>query len=320
MQSDNIIKLTVGAVLGVVLLFSLALPLMTDAASNEKTFTNDGYYTLDKVDDATERVIVWEKANPDVLTIDGIALSMSFAELNRSYTLIGSENMIIRYQKQVGLTGIQGYYTNAGYVSFHTNSAADIGDTITVTVSAGNVTLATNGASPLNRDLGAVGTDAYIINPTDTGDYLFVMKKANTPAYLLGDSEIKFLGVSVAQAGPDAIALYGTGSIDGGVQISTIYKPASITTVSYSEPVATDSSIAGFENLYKLDKYNFTITYDANTYDATYSYFIVPAEVTANKTVQVDDAEISLISLIPLLLMVSLVLGVVAFAVRARLA
>lgn len=316
-MDNKLVMISIAAVIGIIVLGSVLMPIMNDATAKEDTFTNEGYYTMDSVTDESSRIITWSKATPTKITIDGGDFDMSFAEVNRSYTLIGSESLIVRYQKDSSVTGIQ-LYGGSTYTSFHTGSAATAGDTITITLDAGDVTVLTDGTSPLSVTK-SVGTDAYIINPTNDGDYSYVMKKADKAAFVLGDSTIKFLGVSVA-AGPSGIAIYGTGSIDDGMTLSTIYKQNTITSVTYSDPVVTDEEVSGYvEDVYKLDKYNFTITYDSSTYDATYSYFLVPAEVTAERSVHFTDGQNAIFAAIPVMIILAVLLGVVALVIRSRM-
>lgn len=284
--------------------FGAMLPIFQDVTATEDTFTNEGYYTMDKIDNDTERVITWSRSTPDKITIDGVDFDMSFAETNKSYTLIGSESVILRYQVDSSVKGIQVY--GSEYVGFHTGSAESAGTNLTITLSSGSFTYVTDGTSPLNKTF-SVGTDAYVINPSTQGQYAFVMKKSNIPAYVLADSDIRFLGVSVT-GGPNGIAIYGIGNVEDGMTLSTIYKPNTITTVTYTDPVVTDSEINGYVDLYTLDKYTFTITYDANTYDATYSYFLVPSEVTAEKSIHGDDGFNTIVDLIPLVIGMGLLL------------
>ena len=200
--------------------------------------------------------------------------------------------------------------------------AAEAGDKATITLASGTVNFASNGTSPLNRTVTDIGDDAYIINADNSGEFTVVMKKANTQAYVLNDSVIRFMGVSVA-AGPNGIALYGIGSLDDGMTLSTIYTNTTVSDVTYSDPVPTDTAVNGFNDLYSLDKYTFTISYSDNgtpkTFDATYSYFLVPAEVTAERTQHLDEAEIALVNALPILIIIGLVLtGVGAIFIRNR--
>ena len=303
---NRITGLVIALVVGGLLVGGLLIPSIEGMTATETTFENEGYYTMDALDATTESTITWEKSNIDILNVNGTDIDMSnfVGSGHTSFTLIGGESIVLRYEKTSStFAGIQGYGVGGRYISFHSNSVDTVGDKLTITVSNGAVNVATNGESPINYDFNDVA--GFIINPAGTGNYA-VMKRADIPANVLGDSSVYLIGVSVA-AGPNAIALYGVGSVDDGVDISTVYKPNSITTVSYSEPVATYTEVAGYDDLYKLDKYQFTITYDTSTYDATYSYFIVPAEVTAEKTHQMDATQIAMFGVISILGIVALV-------------
>ena len=302
-MENKFIALAVGLTVGVIMLSGFLWPVVSDATATATTFANEGYYTMDEVTNDTVTTIEWEKANPDTLIVDDVPFDMSFAETNKSYTIIGSDSMILRYLKDTTNRGVMIFSNdpNAAYVSFHTGTAATSGDKVTITLSNNSVTFITDGTTPINKTVADIGDDAYVINPTGTGNYSVVMKKADIPAYVLGDSTIRFMGVSVA-GGPGGIALYGIGTLDDGIEISTIYTNNTTTDVSYSDPEPTDTEISGYDSLYSLDKYTFTISYTDNgtpkTFDATYSYFLIPNEVTAEKSWHLDTTQIALVAAI----------------------
>ena len=317
MDTKELTAILVVAMVGCVIVAGF-VPVVGESVTASTTFANDGYYTMDKLDENTARVIEWEKASPNQITIDGEPFLMSFAELNKSYTLVGSETLILRYQAEATTTGLQ-VYSSEGYVSFHLNTSADNGDKVTVTIENNTLSFVTNGTTPLTKTYTSLGTDGYIINGDGTGDYA-VMKKSNVPANVLGDSNIRLIGVCV-RGGPTGIAIYGNGTIDDGITLSTIYSASGIT-VTYSEPVANDTAVNGYVDLYKLNNYTFTITYtngqDTGTYDATYSYFIVPVSVTAEKTIHADDNTASIISMVPFILIMGIVLMFISVVLVRR--
>ena len=317
MNANDLIKLVVGVVVGALMLSAILIPTINSATTTERTFTNDGYYTMNQLDTATEATITWEKSNIDIVNVNGIDVDMSdFVGTNHtSFTLIGGESIVVRYEKtSTTFAGIQAYGSNGVYASFHSNTATETGNKITITVSEGTVNVLTDGSTPLTRTF--TNVSGYIINPDGTGDYA-IMKRADIPAYVHGDSEIRLIGVSVS-AGPNAIALYGAGTLNDGITLTTIYQPSNVTTVTYSEAVATDSTVSGYEDLYKLEKYEFTINYDENSYNATYSYFIVPVSITAELTGHASEDEIKILEVIPMLVTVGLILGVVGVAFSRR--
>ena len=324
MNTKTMIELVVGVVVGLIVLSAALMPVIHTATTTEKTFLNEGYYTMDAITESTTHVIEWEKSNPTILIIDDEPVDMSWTDVTKSYTLIGSDTMVVRYERGANDTaGVQMFTTTVGaqYLSFHSNSAATAGDKATITLSNSTVSFVTDGTAPLDKTITDIGTDAYVINPTNTGDYTIVMKRADTPAYVKGDSTIRFIGVSVS-SGPNGIALYGIGTLDDGMTLSTIYTNNTVTDVAYSDPVPTDTAVSGYDDLYSLDKYNFTISYTDNgtpkTFDATYSYFLIPNEVTAEKSIHADATTIELLGVIPILIIVGLIVGIAAVVVSRR--
>lgn len=323
MEIKDLTAILVVAMVGCVLVAGF-IPVVGESVASSTTFVNDGYYTMDAITEETVRIIEWEKSTPNILTIDGVSMNMSWTDVTKSYTLIGSEEMVFRYERGANNTaGVQLFSTtaSASYLSFHSNTSAETGDKVTITLESETVSFVTNGTNPINKTVTNIGTDAFVINPTNDGDFTVVMKKANIPAYVLNDSIIRFIGVSVI-SGPNGIALYGIGTIDDGIDISTIYTSNTTTNVSYSEPVATVTEVNGYNDLYSLDKYTFTISYTDNgtpkTFDATYSYFLVPAEVVAEKTLHADDNTASIVSMIPFILIMGIVLMFVGVVLVRR--
>ncbi len=295
--------LVVALVIGIVLVTSAVVPLASDY-SEAKTFKNEGYYTMDKVTDETNSVIVWERSSPEKINIDGTDFSMSFAEIGRSYTLIGSESLIVRFDK----FGSNSYTINAWDTSTYFNMGN--GSTVTITLTNGSVTCASDRSDiPNYSQTYSVGDDCYIINPNGTGDHAFIMKKSTVPAYLNGDSTIIFMGITQLDPNNSGIyaCIYGIGSLEDGIELSTIYAPNSITTITYGEAEPTYTEDKNYIDLYLLDKYDFTINYDDSEAAATYSYFIVPAEVTADP--DNPAAYKNLVKVVPLMAFIMLVVA-----------
>ena len=304
MNVRNIIMVSITVAIGAVILAGVLVPAVAQGMKTEETFTNEGFYSMNLVGENDEIVIEWTKETPNVITIDGNEFDMSFVQTNLSYTLVGNEDFVIRYQKDNTVTGIQSY-GGATYQSFHTGTSS--GTKVTITVTATGATYQTDTTSPINTTYSTTNP-IYVITDGE-GEYSYVMKNANKPAYVFGDSNIYFIGVSVS-AGPNGIGVYGSGTLDDGVELSTIYKPGSITTVTYSDPIPTYTKVTGYNDLYSLEKYNFTITYDDNSYDATYSYFIVPAEVTAELAIHADSTTRTLLSIIPIFVALGLIVAI----------
>lgn len=320
-MKTNTLALAITLTIGVILTGALLVPVLNSTTEVERTFTNEGYYTMDAVTDSTVRVIEWDKSTPDTITIDGEPFDMSFVTVNNSYTLIGSDSTILRYINVSTAKGVMIFSndSNAAYVSFNTGSAEAAGTKATITLENNSLSFVTDGTTPINKTVSDIGNDAFAINPDATGEYVVVMKQSNVPAYVLGDSTIRFMGISVA-SGPGGIGIYGVGNLTDGMELTTIYTNNTTTDVTYSSPTPTDAKVNGFNNLYTLDKYTFTISYSDDgtpkTYDATYSYFLVPAEVTAEKSQHLDSGEIAILNALPILVIVALLMvavGAIAY-------
>ena len=311
-MNTKIVGISIAAVIGIIVLGSVLMPILDDATAVNEKFTNEGYYNMDLVEDNSSTVIRWEKASPSIFTIDGESFDMSaFTSLNRSYTIIGSDTLVCRYYPQTTRTLVQVYTNTNDYYAYSTQ------DTMTyveLSISNGTLTI-TSDKSDYSSGTVSIGTECFVINPT--GEYA-VMKKATDPAYVLGDSPIRFIGVT-GSSSANTFGTYGTGSIDDGMDLSVLYLGSSYTSVTFSDPTPTMTPVDGFKSLYSLDKYDFTATVDGSDQGVTYSYFIVPSEVTAEKAQHLSDNQNQLLAVIPLLIIVAILLGVVALVVRSRM-
>lgn len=315
-MDNKIVMISIAAVIGIIVLGSVLMPILDDATTVNETFTNEGYYTLDKVTSDTNAVITWNTTTPTTLTVNDTTLDMTEIGSGRSYTIAGSDTFVLRYLDNNTNVFLQCFGTK--YTSVIANGENSIDVTITISGGTLNFYATDGGDSPINEDY-SIGTDCYMINPTNTGDYVAVMKKADVPAYVLNDSTFTLIGVSISDYS-SGIALYGKGSIDDGVTVSTLYKPNSVTTVTYSEPVITDEELTAYNDLYSLDKIQFNITRDNQSPVAvTYSYFIVPAEVTAERSVHFTDGQNAIFAAIPVMIILAVLLGVVALVIRSRM-
>lgn len=286
--------------IGVLLLASLALPLLTEAASANSTFTNDGYFKMTKYGTTDEITIIFDSTDSSHLTVnDELVTLPDLADIGLNVSLIASEIFCLRYN------------TNSTFQCFsgNSNTGVSVGEDWSFTATGGTATFTnttTNDSRTITYD------NLYIIN--NDGDW--VMKKSTVPAYVNDDSF--FMGVGLT-AGSSAIGIVGlnvSGSIEDGATI-TAWRGTGLT---FTDIEIDESSVNSHINLYKLNKVTFTATdADNDTLDITYSYFIVPYQVTAEKATHLDNTESTLIDLIPLLLAVALVLGIIAYAIRARL-
>lgn len=294
------------------LIFGALLPVWADTTASEDTFTNEGYYSMDKVTDETETVISWSISAPNIVNIGSKTMDMSTLP-SKSFTLLGSDSLIIRYYNNGSDIFMQAF--GAYYMSLISNSQS--ATTFTATVSGGSVDIVIDSTPEISNTY-SIGTDCYIANPDNTGDYSVVMKKADVSAYVNGDSKIVLMGNSITDYS-SAIALYATGTLNDGLTFTTLYKPSNVTTVTYSDPVVTYSEVDNHKDLYTLDKYQFNIIRDGSPTAVTYSYFVVPNEVTAERTVHMSGALATLVNIIPLLIAFGLIIGIAGVVIYKRM-
>lgn len=303
----------ISAFVVVIVLGSVLMPILTDAQKTEDTFTNEGYYNMTKLDATSETVMVWDTANPNIITVDGNPIEISQLTTMR-LTILGSDTICVRCistQMQVigSLNGTQ-----------KTHSLTANGTSVmTITVSNGIVSSSVNDGEPKTFDL---GNDAFILAPNDVeSDYVAVMKKGNVNAHVLGDSEIICCGVSISTNTTNAVGIFGKGNVTDGMTFSSFYTGTNYSgDTTISDVVINDNEISSHEDLYSLENITLVINYNVNqTFDATYSYFIVPAEVVAERAVHLDQNESAILAAIPVMTIVALILGVLAIYFRSKM-
>lgn len=300
----------IGAAVGLIILASLLVPVLSIYTKTTDTFTNESYYCMDKIGNSTDITITWKIADPSVVNVNGTNIDMSGFPTGRGYTLVGSDSLIVRYTVVGGgvvyIEMLGDYYTQI-------NSTVSDATKATITVSGMTVTYLDDRTSPVTHTYNITG-DSYCIIPGD-GPYTEIMKDGSVPAYVLADTEIYLIGTTLANP---TIGVYGYGSIDDGITLETAYKPNSVTTVSYSNVVTTATAVNNYKDLYSLEKFEFTIDYDGNTMDSTYTYFVVPAKVTAERAYHFNATEIDLLNIAPMLLIIAIALGLLFPMLRNR--
>ena len=145
----------------------------------------------------------------------------------------------------------------------------------------------------------------------DAGSY--VMKKSDEAAYMAADSE--FLGFgTTAIGGSDVAAMRVEGNIEDGATATVIASTVAGTTAS---DVTINSTPLDNYHGYAFTSASFDITANGNDYPAVYSYVVVPAQVTLEKSWHLDTTEIAMFGVISILGIIMLVV-VAANAIRVK--
>ena len=299
MNAKSIAMGVVAMVVATVLVVTCAVPIITDSVATEDTFTNEGYFYLDKFTD--EYTFYWDRADPTTFTING----EDFTYLNDSglaVSVVLGEKFAVRMGN--GNPDIS-FYGNGSYVS--TNAEKP---TFTLTLSSGTLT-ATNGT-----DTKQITSVSEIFSIVEKGDY--VMKKSTSVAYLNSGSEI------VADS-----EIYASGQTYNGANNIWWHLEGTIDNMEYPDTfnntlTITNESINGHydnshDDLYALNNLTFTATASNSVvYNVTASYFVVPAEVTAERTYHVDGPTGDILAVIPILMVLGIVIGAVALFLTNR--
>ena len=299
MEPKRMIELTVGIVVGLVVFSAILMPVVNNATTTEHTFTNEGYFKVQEYSgDNIEYSASWDHTEPAQFTVNDEAIPITYTDnVNTSIVLDG--NFFLRYFPNTGVTL---YYGSQAIVEANVTNGFDM----TLSYSEGTLTI-TNGTA--TREI-TVDTFYSIAN-----DGPFVMKKGNVKAYMTEDSII--YGSGRTNVGTDVVGTLVSGTVDD-VDV-TIWRGEA----TPRDIVINATEVSGYIDLYSFDSVEFWVddTKEDNpttTAKITYSYVVVPAEVTAELSSHLDANEIQMIKVIPILIIAGLILGIVGVVLSRR--
>lgn len=308
----KIVGVTLATFVSLVVLAAVLMPILDDATTVNETFTNEGYFFMDKVDSGTAMTVVWDYTEPTTLTVNGenVALPDKDHMSTIPFTILCNDSWFLRY----GYDNTDGYYIAAYQNSVSTSYSGNVTNerSISVSVTDAGVTTIDNGTAHTWSN--ATG-DFYVIS--DSGDY--VMKKMDKDAYVLGDSTIFGYGRTYARNYNYLSHLKG--SVDDGIT-GGFYPEATITTAGWtiSDVTLNSASVTGYKDLYTVSTMTYEITGEGiQPYTAVFSQYIVPYEVTAERSIHFTDNMNELLGVIPVLVIVAILIGVVALVIRSKL-
>lgn len=300
MDPKRIVALVVGASVMVLIFSAILVPIINDATETEHTFVNDGYMRYTSIESTAENEITieWDHSAADILTIGEETIDLTV--FDRETSILFGDNWSLRLLASGDFQYIGN--SNSDYI-FVSKSGTD---DLNITLDAGDVTLVSGTTTKTNTY-----TTAYY--PDNEGT--MIMKKANESAYLLKDSSIiSANGITNVPGG--SVGIRFTGTINDGFDF-TYYRNAG--GWSENNVVAHYEEITKYTDLVKLSNITFDLVPESGTeVGATYSYFLIPYEVTANVAVTPDDGTRALLSAIPIIVMIGVVLAVVGVAIVGR--
>lgn len=283
--------LVVALVIGIVLVTSAVVPLASDY-SDAKTFTNEGFNRYTSIDSSSEDTItiVWDHTKPHVITVNNTDVALS--NMPNYTSLIFGQVFTFR------CINID-VYSSIQLIGHNTASFLEVKSTET-----NDLTIIANGGT-LTATVGeTTKTETYdtLYYPADNGSY--IMKKPDVAAYLKPDSNV-IVANGITTIGSVGMGVYFTGNIEDGYSFSFFNRYADSASVDNVESVYSEQD--NYVDLVRLDKITFDLTNGTDTNEATYSYFLVPYEVTADPDNPV--AYKNLVKVVPLMAFIMLVVA-----------
>lgn len=299
-NENTLIAKIVGLVIALVVVGMVLVPFVTEATTTERTFENEGYFYLDKINstDETEHTIVWDVTDGKILTVDGVDMDITTWGLSnyQLITVFATETDLFRLGVISGSQALAWVQVRGSTIAY-----AGASTLFSATIGGGNVSVQIDDeASPRSLTY----TDAYIISP-DKADY--VMKKSNESAYLKADSVIYGMGQTQV-TGTSGAVFKVEGTIED-VDVTSLVTTTPEITISDIE--VSYSAVDGYIGLYAFSKVTFVATAGTDTTNCTYSYVIVPASVTVELFQHASNIEITLYQMIPILVVLGLVVAIV---------
>lgn len=290
METKNLVSMVLAITVGIICIGSVMVPVISDATKTVETLDNtaDALGYLISIDSETDDyTLTWDVDDPDVVLVNGEEVSLYAGTI-----LCGSPDFLIRY-----------YSGSTDYLQGRTSDSADnftASSSLSMTVSSGTITIVSDESTTKTYSI----TSGFAIS--SDGDY--VMKAPTQEAYMKLDSELYAFGVSGTDTSTIWLKLTGT--------------PESVVATSFSGPSGTFSNYVIHSTV--LEDYVDTVALEKITFDwtnastevvtgLTYSYFIVPASVTAELSEHLTSAEIGLLAIIPIMA----IIAVLMIAVRA---
>lgn len=293
-MENRTIGIIVSIMVGVIMIGGVLVPVLNDAAADSTTFNNrtDSMFEMVEINENSNYVFEWKYTDPTHAIVNGETISLVGGTV-----LCSAGEFLIRYGVDGNGQYIQGVGT-PGVIFVNTSSSPN---DLTITFSDGVMT-AVYGE---NTVTGTV-TDGFAI--AKSGDW--VMKSPDQIAYLHGDSRIVAMGLTIMDVWNRGFYIDGTVN---SVNV-TCFNSEDFT---ISDVVVNSSVNEKYTDLYELDKISFTASNGTDTWDATYNFFIVPAEITAEKVAGSPLGEYSgLVFTIPVIVIVSLLVAAVAIIGR----
>lgn len=302
MEKKDLIIGVVGLTVCVIVAATVLMPILNDATTTHETFTNKGvfYYGIFTPDD--EYTLEYDDGT--ITVNDTVVTPIQGVDLTHygSYSVISTDNMLFRFG-----SNNNGYYVQIVGNDKGGNNVLLGASTATVTISSGDLVVTTGGDNPQTKTFTFTEMYAIVPNVDDA-----ILKASTGQVYIKGDSQLYASGLTTVSAWNNMFHFEGT--YDDGITISSPNLPG----CTFDNIVWNIEPVSGYVDLYKLTSIEFDIINNDTTVHATYSYFGVPSEVTAEKSQHLDSGSIAIINAIPIIIIVAMIAMAVGFFLIRR--
>lgn len=296
----------VGITIVVIVCAVVLIPVVQESTTAYDTYTNDGYYYMNIPDAEDEITITFDHTKPRVITVDDVEITMP----KKQVTFVASDLTLVRYfyiSDTSASIHLYTTYPNGVYADSYNNQDMSI----VITNGSITATRSSEGQTPVSRTVTPT-SDIYVIT-TEKAPY--IMKNYDVPVKMNGDSKFIACGLTTI-ATNNSVGLYAYGNINDGVEDIVFFRESATTT--YNNAVVDYTVESDHVDLYTLNKFTFDIEQGVITYGATYTAFIVPSEITAERSVHPDATTTQLINVIPILVIIGIVMLAVGTMIYYR--
>lgn len=312
-MDNKLVTISIAAVIGIIVLGSVLMPILDDSTATTDTFTNEGYYRMSELaptDDAPY-TISWVLSAPTTFTINGTDYVMTdiLTTTNQYFTILASDGAYLRVANAGNKIIVQMHnYVGNPLLAFDSGNTTMKSFDVSVDSDSIDVTRVTGEDQTI--DVTASYSD-WCYGFDSAGKY--IMKLNNSSAYVVDEDIIILAGVT--KVGTTDVAVYGFGNVNE-ISLESAYPDDNTT---YSDVEINSTVVSDYLKLNKISTVTFDMTRSDTVAHATYSYFLVPYEVTAERAVHFTDGQNAIFAAIPVLIILAVLLGVVALVIRSRL-
>ncbi len=302
MNMKPIVAVAIALTVGIVTFSGVLIPAIESGVDTKDTYTNAGYFHMEKYDTETDITISWDHTKPKVITVNDTEYTLTLP-YNQWTSVVIADDWYFRYADGLSAQFVQVSYGGVANIPGSSSSSADL----EVVCSNGTATVTSSSNGEVTQTKTATYTTLYVISDNDAP---YVMKKSTESAYMNKDS--MFVGLGTTGVGTNEVVLCRIdGTIDDGATVTVIASSNSDVTLKEGSIVVNATELSNGHIGYSLSNIQFDVTKSDEDTHVTYSYFVVPYEVPLEKSIHADASTILLFQTIPVFIVLGMIVAVV---------